>query len=285
MNDFDSKELKPDLSDRPVKNQRSGVSIPKVSRQHVMIGVGVIILIILIVAVSSGLKGKTAAEVGQEGQSITLTPTQPSSGLSPDASGNMPTAQGTSSQPLDVQPNAISGSSILDTPTQPQVIPTPAQNRVEIPGEVVDALASKNDTSNATVPVTPAQETSTTSAGASTATINTAANSSNTNSSNTNGTSANSLATLRSLPAGNVTLQLSSASRADSLQAFATKHKLSNYWIYETQRNGSPWFVLIIGSYANAAEAGKAVAALPSEVQAQKPWVKPIRQVQQDIKK
>jgi DamX protein len=43
--------------------------------------------------------------------------------------------------------------------------------------------------------------------------------------------------------------------------------------------------VLVTGVYASSADAKQAIAALPAEVQAKKPWVKPIRQVKQDLNK
>lgn len=98
-----------------------------------------------------------------------------------------------------------------------------------------------------------------------------------------NSTSASSSATAsKTLPAGSYTLQLSSASRSDTLNAWAKKQNLSGYHVYKTTRNGEPWYVLISGSYATSAEAKRAVASLPAEVRAQKPWVKPLNQVKKE---
>ncbi|MFU9136644.1 SPOR domain-containing protein [Erwinia tasmaniensis] len=85
-----------------------------------------------------------------------------------------------------------------------------------------------------------------------------------------------------SAPGGNYTLQLSSASRADSLNAWAKKQNLSGYHVYKTTRNGQPWFVLVSGSYATPAEAKRAVSSLPAEVRAGNPWVKPVSQVKKE---
>ncbi|QHM73514.1 Cell division protein DamX [Mixta intestinalis] len=73
------------------------------------------------------------------------------------------------------------------------------------------------------------------------------------------------------VPGGSYTLQLSSASRADTLNAWAKKQNLNHYHVYQTTRNGQPWYVLVSGSYATPADAKRAVASLPAEVQAQKP--------------
>ncbi|VTR61935.1 Uncharacterized protein conserved in bacteria [Serratia fonticola] len=40
--------------------------------------------------------------------------------------------------------------------------------------------------------------------------------------------------------------------------------------VYETKRDGKPWYVLVSGNYASSAEAKRAIATLPAEVQAKK---------------
>ncbi|MGE9552455.1 SPOR domain-containing protein [Erwinia amylovora] len=85
-----------------------------------------------------------------------------------------------------------------------------------------------------------------------------------------------------SLPGGSYTLQLSSASRSDTLNAWAKKQNLSSYHVYKTTRNGQPWFVLVSGSYATPADAKRAVSSLPADVRAQNPWVKPVSQVKKE---
>ncbi|HAB73692.1 MULTISPECIES: SPOR domain-containing protein [Pantoea] len=89
-------------------------------------------------------------------------------------------------------------------------------------------------------------------------------------------------AAAKSVPGGNYTLQLSGASRAESLNAWAKKQNLSGYHVYKTTRNGQPWYVLVSGSYATSADARRAVASLPAEVRAQNPWVKPVSQVKKE---
>ncbi|MGM3189975.1 SPOR domain-containing protein [Dickeya dadantii subsp. dieffenbachiae] len=90
---------------------------------------------------------------------------------------------------------------------------------------------------------------------------------------------------IQSAPASHFTLQLSSASREDSLKTYAREQRLANYWVYETKRDGRPWYVLVNGVYASPEDARRAIASLPADVQAKKPWVRPIRQVKQDLTK
>lgn len=94
-----------------------------------------------------------------------------------------------------------------------------------------------------------------------------------------------SVAALKSAPGSHFTLQLSGASQSNSLNSFARQQGLKNYTVYQTERDGKPWFVLVSGNYASSADAKRAIASLPADVQAKKPWVKPVHQVQQDLKK
>ncbi len=84
------------------------------------------------------------------------------------------------------------------------------------------------------------------------------------------------------LPAGEYTLQLSGATRQDALNTWAKQQKLSSYHVYQTERNGKPWYVLISGSYATSAEAKRAISSLPEGVRSQNPWVKPLSQVRKE---
>ncbi|MGX5079125.1 cell division protein DamX [Enterobacter mori] len=98
------------------------------------------------------------------------------------------------------------------------------------------------------------------------------------------GKTAGNVGSLKSAPSGNYTLQLSSSSNYDNLNGWAKKSNLKNYVVYQTTRNGQPWYVLVSGVYASKDEAKRAVATLPADVQAKNPWAKPIHQVQADLK-
>ena len=98
-------------------------------------------------------------------------------------------------------------------------------------------------------------------------------------------TASGSTSAIKSAPGTHFTLQLSGASQSNTLNAFAKQQGLKNYLVYQTARDGKPWFVLVSGNYASSAEAKRAISRLPAEVQAKKPWVKPVHQVQQDQKK
>ena len=89
---------------------------------------------------------------------------------------------------------------------------------------------------------------------------------------------------LKSAPSSHYTLQLSSSSNYNNLNTWAKKENLKNYVVYQTTRNGQPWYVLVSGVYASKDEAKRAVSTLPADVQAKNPWAKPIHQVQTDLK-
>ncbi|MFC6376671.1 SPOR domain-containing protein [Tatumella terrea] len=87
------------------------------------------------------------------------------------------------------------------------------------------------------------------------------------------------------VPSGEYTIQLSGATHRESLNAWARQQNLTGYHVYETQRNGQPWYVLVSGSYATSAEAKRAISTLPEAVRAKSPWVKPLSQVRKEAAK
>lgn len=82
------------------------------------------------------------------------------------------------------------------------------------------------------------------------------------------GKSAGNVGALKSAPSSHYTLQLSSSSNYDNLNGWAKKENLKNYVVYETTRNGQPWYVLVTGMYASKEDAKRAVSTLPADVQA-----------------
>ena len=98
------------------------------------------------------------------------------------------------------------------------------------------------------------------------------------------GKSAGDVNSLKTASGSHYTLQLSSSSNYDNLNGWAKKENLKNYVVYQTSRNGQPWYVLVSGIYASKDDAKRAVSALPADVQAKNPWAKPLHQVQTDLK-
>lgn len=305
-------DLKPDTSDRRPARRRSASrsSAPRfaISRQHLMIAIGILVLLLLILGIGSALKAPTPQEASQQSNApkdINLSGNNESAPAS--AAANAPAAG---------QPQDISVPPISDTPTQAAPAqPATGQQRLDLPGNMTDALSqqqSQVDTASqemmggegtSTLPTAPATLSPSAVQAPRPAAVKPAAPQTRTETHvatphkapvktapaaparTAPAASGSSGSALRNAPASHYTLQLSSASRADSLNAFARQQKLTNYQVYQTSRDGKPWFVLVSGNYASSAEAKQAISRLPAEVQAKKPWVKPVRQVQQDLKK
>lgn len=323
-------ELKPDTSDRRPQRSRKTTSAPKVpvSRQHMMMGVGILVLLLLVLGIGSALNSpgdsseqktpqQTAANGAGNDKNIDISGSSSMSGQS----GAQTAPEASSSQPASNSPQEISAPPISPTPTQAQPVETPAnQQRVELPGDLNSALTNQQgqvdsatqgmQNSGSSLPTAPA-----TVAGGSKAPV---ANSNKPVSSQPSHTaaaqqnkpvtahkpapaktperskpqstaaapaaSAGGAKASGATPSGSYTLQLSSASRSDTLNAWAKKQNLSGYHVYETTRNGQPWYVLVSGSYSTPAQAKQAVASLPADVRAKNPWVKPVSQVKKESK-
>lgn len=266
MIDLQSNELKPDDDDRLSGNRGKSMHKSGDSRRYMMIILGVVVLALLIILIISMLGSSNNIKTPNTKKP---TPTSSSSG---------------ESQPRPQHPNEIHIPLISDTPTQSDLTLPENQKRIEIPGEIVDSLTELEHSETTSTEVTPS---STATEQQENTTIITEPNKTEKNQQTVKnkGTivASGSLSTLKALPAGNVTIQLSAASRSESLAAFAKNHALTNYWIYETQRNGNPWYVLIMGNYPNSLAAHKAIAELPESIRSNKPWVKTIRQVHKEI--
>ncbi|MFY7116054.1 cell division protein DamX [Enterobacter cloacae complex sp. SHL020] len=163
--------------------------------------------------------------------------------------------------------------------TKPQaVVKAPEVKAVQAQPKHTET-AAVSEPAKAPVTQTAPKATATTAAPAATAPAATA-----TASSSAAGKTAGNVGSMKSAPSSNYTLQLSSSSNYDNLNGWAKKSNLKDYVVYQTTRNGQPWYVLVSGVYSSKDEAKRAVAALPADVQAKNPWAKPIHQVQADLK-
>ncbi|VEA68816.1 Uncharacterized protein conserved in bacteria [Serratia plymuthica] len=341
-------DLRPDSSDRRPARSRKPAPGPRfaVSRQHLMIGIGILVLLLLIIGIGSALKAPTKHEAAQEGAQNGAAKDINLSGSSSLTTGNTGVPGGTTdtndnngvSSTSAQQPQNVSVPPISSTPTeaQPQPAQDGAQQRVDLPGNMSDALSAqqgqvdaatqglsgpastlptapatlmngaaataakeatrpvqgtapqqhKTPAKNVSKPATTQQHKAPTTVYTPAPSAKPGAASGKTGTTSTKaGVVSGSGSSLQSAPASHYTLQLSSASRSDTLNAYAKQQKLQNYQVYATQRDGKAWYVLVSGNYASAAEAKRAIESLPADVQAKKPWAKPVRQVQQDLKK
>ncbi|EKN3345819.1 SPOR domain-containing protein [Yersinia ruckeri] len=318
-------DLKPDTSDRRPTRSRKASSGPKiaVSRQHIMIGIGILVLLLIIIAIGSALKAPTQHEASQQNPNVAARDINlaDSSSLTSGAQTNMTNSTSDGHDGSGVnnsgQPQAINVPAISSTPTEapPLANGNAATQRVDLPGNMSDALSQQQgqvdslsqDLNGAvsTLPTAPATVSSSTAlkapavresttkpaqnlangANKQTATVHKNVTAVGKAPSKNTSVASNNNGSLTSVPGSHFTLQLSSASRSDTLNAYAKQQKLTNYQVYETKRDGKPWYVLVSGNYASSAEAKRAIGSLPADVQAKKPWVKPVHQVQKDLKK
>lgn len=293
-----------------------------VSRQQMMMGVGILVLLLLVIGIGSTLNGpsdksgqsaeKSPSTTSGSGNSIDLSGSSSMSGQSGDQQpttdvGNGAPAAGSAPQELSAPP-------VSSTPTEAQPVQTPAgQQRVELPGDLNSALSNQQNqvdaasqestlpTAAATVAGGEAPRQTTTSPRQATtpprqpadarqpsahqnkpAAAHQSAAAKPATAAPQRSAPAKAAASSAGAPGGNYTLQLSSASRSDTLNAWAKKQNLSGYHVYKTTRNNQPWYVLVSGSYATPAEAKRAVASLPADVRAKNPWVKPVSQVKKE---
>ena len=346
---------------RPRKRKNAAPRKPA-SRQYIMMGLGIVVLLVLIVGIGSALKAPSSSsdQSASTEKSISL------SGDNADQTATTQPAQGTNPQ------QDVSLPPISSTPTQGQQAAAPdGQQRVEVQGDLNNALTQQqgqidNAVVNSTLPTEPAtvapirngarpavtapetprqttaatprperkhavieakpqpvataktpaattqskpvteakpvttapKATATTTAptkapttttetakpAATTAPAATATAATTAPAAATTGKSARDVNSLKSASGSHYTLQLSSSSNYDNLNGWAKKENLKNYVVYETSRNGQPWYVLVSGIYASKDDAKKAVTTLPADVQAKNPWAKPLRQVQTDLK-
>lgn len=309
----DDEVIRPDASDRPDRPERRTTrprpqqSRPRfaVSRQQMMIGVAVVVLVLLIIAISSALKSPSEPETPQQSQSgerqVNLGSYNNSDSNTND--GGATTLQ--PSQPVTTQAgqNGVNLPAINNLPTQAQPSQTTGTGqRVDIPGDINDALnqgSTQSGINNVaqqnmnnlppvtnTQPSVPAEPKKPVQVKPQPVKTTTAQPVKPREASKpVTAAPAKSSSAIAKAPAGSYTLQLSGASRADTLKAFAQKHSLSNYQVYETSRNGKSWFVLVYGNFPTVGDAKREVERLPAEIQGKKPWVRKMQDVHQDMKK
>ena len=329
--------------ERRPRKRKKAVAAKPASRQYIMMGLGVLVLVLLIVGIGSALKAPSTNSTEQTAsaeKSIDLSGNDASN----QANGAQPAPGTTSAEQTAGNTSAgqdISLPPVSATPTQGQAPATPeGQQRVEVQGDLNNALMQPQNQEqvnaavvNSTLPTEPAtvapvhgsnaqQQTATTEtkprqtqtaprqerkqaviepkretkpqtvakAPAQTKPAATqpvkaptpAAPAAKTGAAS--GKTTGNVGSLQSASSSNYTLQLSSSSNYDNLNAWAKKSNLKNYVVYQTTRNGQPWYVLVSGIYASKDEAKRAVSTLPADVQAKNPWAKPIHQVQADLK-
>ncbi|MFT6269331.1 MAG: DamX protein [Alphaproteobacteria bacterium] len=91
--------------------------------------------------------------------------------------------------------------------------------------------------------------------------------------------------TLLLLPTDSVVLQLSGIQNPLVLENYLNNNNLkASTWVYETQRYGGPWYVVLYRqSFESTDAALNQLASLPADVKEAQPFAKSINQIQQEI--
>ena len=242
------------------------------------------------VEVQGDLNNALTQQQGQIDNAVvnSTLPTEPAT-VAPIRNGARPavTAPETPRQTTAATPRPERKHAVIEAKPQPvataKTSTTPAQSKPV--AEAKPVTTAPKATATTTTPVkAPATTTETAKPAATTAPAATATAATTAPAAAATGKSAGDVNALKSASGSHYTLQLSSSSNYDNLNGWAKKENLKNYVVYETSRNGQPWYVLVSGIYASKDDAKNAVTTLPADVQAKNPWAKPLRQVQTDLK-
>jgi len=353
MDDFQPEdELKPDTSDRPAPRGKKPAQSSKlpISKQHLMIAVGILVLLLLVLGIGSAMNSSSSPKEDAAGQgnernidlsgngsadnstvtannqppqqadtqSAAQTPAAPNDTTSNDSIAptnnngqetqpvqeqasvaSLPTAAATldrnaklsSSTQTSQQP---SSADMASTPPIHHSAPSEQHTRARAPvthseprqpnhrSEVRHVVPEHRETVSRRQP----EHSEAKKAVAPKAPVRTAEKqapvTTTTSSQPAKATPAPAAASREAVSGKGYTLQLSGASREDTLNAWAKQQNLSSYQVYKTSRNGQAWYVLTTGNYKTPAEAKSAISSLPEAVKAKSPWVKPMSQVRKE---
>jgi DamX protein len=88
---------------------------------------------------------------------------------------------------------------------------------------------------------------------------------------------------IMSFPGNQFTVQLLGARSRSNVEAFLERNSASPLYWFETQNQGRPWYVVILGNYPSRAAAQSAAAGLSGELGRLEPWVRSMSAVQSDV--
>lgn len=90
---------------------------------------------------------------------------------------------------------------------------------------------------------------------------------------------------LLAVPVSHYALQLAALKSELAVNDFIKEHGLQNQvFVYETRREGVPWFMVLFDTYLNVADARRAEKQLPGNLRALSPWPKSFTRIHQEIK-
>lgn len=90
---------------------------------------------------------------------------------------------------------------------------------------------------------------------------------------------------LRTEAGSRFTLQLFAGANEQSVRQLASRHAPIRTRIFRTVREGAPWYVAVTGSYGGKEGAQAAVARLPTDLQALRPWARNFQGIQDELQR
>ncbi|WP_028025904.1 AAA family ATPase [Enterovibrio calviensis] len=89
---------------------------------------------------------------------------------------------------------------------------------------------------------------------------------------------------LLTVPKASYALQLAALQSKAAVSDFLAQYELQGRaLVYETRRNGEPWYMVLLGDYPTVAEARRAELALSADVRGLNPWAKSFTQIHKEI--
>ncbi|QUJ67232.1 AAA family ATPase [Photobacterium sp. GJ3] len=90
--------------------------------------------------------------------------------------------------------------------------------------------------------------------------------------------------TLKAVNSRHYALQLAAMHSLEATRSFLTEYGIQEIaQVYQTQRQGVRWYIVVTGDFATVAAARQAQSQLPDKVQAVQPWVKSYTQIHREI--
>jgi DamX protein len=86
------------------------------------------------------------------------------------------------------------------------------------------------------------------------------------------------------MPANHYVVQLLAAHTKSKVDRYAAVAGRSlPVYVYQTRRDGKPWYVVVAGPYRDRAAARAAIAGLPKGLREGQPWLRSVASMQADI--
>lgn len=174
----------------------------------------------------------------------------------------------------------IAGSPISTKTTENFVKTKPKQERIEIPADVIDKMASdsggktvQNSDNNLSFKITQLGKNNHTAPHTKSAKVFSSVRTKKIDSAKRE-LKYKELTLFPTIENEHYTIQLNGATMKKNLEIYAKQNQLSNFQIYQTKRQNAPWYVILKGNYPTIKDAKSALSALPEKLKEVNPWIR-----------